>query len=231
MILSVPSSASGSSLPRIRPCRGACHRLLVRHHRVHQSGVARLFPTGGHEGVFALLERLQPRLRIRPELLGCLRLLPRASRPDAPGSEDRPAPGGTNRPEAASRGAQRRARDMCQPQGTGQGQLARGSAYIRPDWRGCRSLCQPRARCWLREYPESCASHTNGTGGPCSAAWPLLLGYLQAMHIPCQPGATAPGARNLWRSKAIRAAGTRRQGTTCPCPEVGTMPIAGYAAA
>jgi len=53
------------------------------------------------------------------------------------------------------------------------------------------------------------------------------------MHAPCQPVATDARARNLLQRKAIRAAGVRWQGPlpTCPCPVVGSMPIAGHAAA
>ena len=48
--------------------------------------------------------------------------------------------------------------------------------------------------------------------------WPSLLVHLQAMHAPCQPGATAPRARNLLWRKAIRAAGARRQGLPAHVP-------------
>ena len=38
------------------------------------------------------------------------------------------------------------------------------------------------------------------------------------MHAPCQPGATAPRARNLWWRKEIRESGDRRKGPHAHVP-------------
>ena len=49
-----------------------------------------------------------------------------------------------------------------------------------------------------------------GARCPYAFTWPSLLVHFQIMHAPCQLGATAPQARNLWWCKARRTAGDGR---------------------
>ena len=68
--------------------------------------------------------------------------------------------------------------------------------------------------------PRPSRLHRGAVGARCpyASTWPSLLVHLPVMHTPCQPGATASQARNLWWCKALHTAGDCRQGPPAHVP-------------
>jgi hypothetical protein len=89
---------------------------------------------------------------------------------------------------------------------------------------GSRQLCRD-AGCPGQFVPR--AGSTGRRQRP--PALPSLLVYPKAVHVSCQPRGPRRMARNLSQRKALHA--VRAHGSsalpTCPCPAVGTLPMAG----